>query len=138
MPNMPKAVHHAASNNDGIRFYIFGGRVEGNPLSDGQTDVQVCLSLHCKLKGGPTTCPQIYDPATNTWLWSGRGEVAAMPVGRTGSSLLYKAPSEYKYIDACVQAWGQQPSLGENSISWEVKRKSSSCASSALPLTLCY
>eukprot|EP00045_Choanoeca_perplexa_P008753 m.82226 g.82226 ORF g.82226 m.82226 type:complete len:609 (+) comp14608_c0_seq1:52-1878(+) len=66
MPNMPKAVHHAASNTDGSRFYIFGGRTEGNPLTDGQTDVQ------------------IYDPVTNTWQWSGRGEVAAMPVGRTG------------------------------------------------------
>eukprot|EP00730_Choanoeca_flexa_P020204 TRINITY_DN9880_c0_g1_i4.p1 TRINITY_DN9880_c0_g1~~TRINITY_DN9880_c0_g1_i4.p1 ORF type:complete len:648 (+),score=104.82 TRINITY_DN9880_c0_g1_i4:119-1945(+) len=66
MPDMPKAVHHAASNTDGQRLYIFGGRIGGNPLDDGQDDVQ------------------IYDPSTNTWLWSGRGEVSPMPVGRTG------------------------------------------------------
>lgn len=41
MADMPKAVHHAAAGTDGDRFFIFGGRIGSNGLSEGQPDVQV-------------------------------------------------------------------------------------------------
>ena len=66
MPNMPKPMHHTAAGTDGDKFYIFGGRLGGNGLSQGQDDVQV------------------YDPDTNSWQWDKTSAIKSMPTGRTG------------------------------------------------------
>ncbi|EGD75226.1 hypothetical protein PTSG_06880 [Salpingoeca rosetta] len=66
MPDMPKPMHHTGAGTDGSKFYIFGGRLGGNGLSQGQDDVQ------------------IYDPATNTWTWDKTSAIKSLPTGRTG------------------------------------------------------
>jgi hypothetical protein len=50
---MPIGRNHAAAGTDGQKFYIFGGRDGGNGTRVGFDDVQ------------------IYNPATDTWEWSG-------------------------------------------------------------------
>jgi len=68
IPSMPAGRNHAAAATDGSKFYIFGGRGGGNVPSIGYNDVQ------------------IYDPATNTWQWSGDGTstLAPLPQPRGG------------------------------------------------------
>jgi N-acetylneuraminic acid mutarotase len=72
---MPAGRNHAASATDGTKFYIFGGRTGGNTVSNGFNDVQ------------------IYDPATNTWAWSGSAgsTIAPLPQARggTGKAVFY-------------------------------------------------
>jgi N-acetylneuraminic acid mutarotase len=64
--------NHAAGGTDGRRFWIFGGRGKGsgggNEVANGFADVQ------------------FYDPATNTWTWSGAPSalLAPMPQARGG------------------------------------------------------
>lgn len=43
MASLPKGVHHTAAGTDGSKFYVFGGRENGNYLSDGMPYVQVWL-----------------------------------------------------------------------------------------------
>jgi N-acetylneuraminic acid mutarotase len=63
---MPVARNHTAAATDGTRFWIFGGRGPGsgdrNELANGYADVQV------------------YDPATDSWLLSGRDAGAPPPL----------------------------------------------------------
>jgi N-acetylneuraminic acid mutarotase len=63
---MPVARNHVAAATDGSRFWIFGGRGPGsgdrNELANGYADVQV------------------YDPATDSWLLSGRDAGAPPPL----------------------------------------------------------
>lgn len=69
---MPRARNHAAAATDGQRLYVFGGRGPGsgdsNMLANGFDDVQ------------------IYDPETDSWVASGGGREAPLPLpqGRGG------------------------------------------------------
>ena len=51
---MPAGRNHAGGGSDGKKFFVFGGRTGGNKVSVGYASVQ------------------IYDPATNRWVWSGQ------------------------------------------------------------------
>ncbi len=66
--SMPAGRNHTAAGTDGQKFYIFGGRTGGNTVSNGFNDVQ------------------IYNPATNTWQWSGQSgsTIAPLPQARGG------------------------------------------------------
>src|SRR5207237_6181527 len=70
---MPVGRNHAAAGTDGKKLFIFGGRTGGNTVSDGFNDVQ------------------IYDPASNTWQWSGTNgsNIPPLPQPRRGMG---KAP----------------------------------------------
>ncbi len=72
---MPAGRNHAAAGTDGQKFYIFGGRTGGNVVSIGFSDVQ------------------IYDPASNTWQWSGQAGSTIPPLpqprGGTGKAPFY-------------------------------------------------
>jgi N-acetylneuraminic acid mutarotase len=63
---MPRARNHAAAATDGRRLFIFGGRGPGsgdsNVVANGYDDVQV------------------YDPITDSWLASGEGAGAPLPL----------------------------------------------------------
>jgi N-acetylneuraminic acid mutarotase len=63
---MPLARNHTAAATDGTRFWVFGGRGPGsgdrNELANGYAEVQV------------------YDPASDTWLLSGRDPGAPPPL----------------------------------------------------------
>src|SRR5205823_13491415 len=60
--SMPAGRNHTAASTDGQKFYIFGGRIGGNVPSVGFNDVQ------------------IYDPASNTWQWSGQAGSTIPPL----------------------------------------------------------
>jgi N-acetylneuraminic acid mutarotase len=66
--SMPAGRNHAAASTDGQKLYIFGGRIGGNVPSVGFNDVQ------------------IYDPASNTWQWSGQtgSTIPPLPQPRGG------------------------------------------------------
>ena len=66
MPNGGR--NHTAAATDGNRFYIFGGRRAGNFVTNGYSDTFV------------------YDPASNTWDWSGAisSTLAPIPEARGG------------------------------------------------------
>ncbi|MFN2316276.1 MAG: Kelch repeat-containing protein [Gemmatimonadales bacterium] len=63
---MPRARNHAAAATDGRQLFVFGGRGPGsgdsNVVANGFDDVQV------------------YDPATDTWVASGEGDEAPLPL----------------------------------------------------------
>jgi N-acetylneuraminic acid mutarotase len=71
--SMPVGRNHAAAGTDGQKLFIFGGRDGGNIVSNGLNDVQ------------------IYDPASNTWQWSGDNgsNIPPLPHARGGMG---KAP----------------------------------------------
>jgi len=60
--SMPVGRNHAAAGTDGQKLFIFGGRDGGNTVSNGFNDVQ------------------IYDPASNTWQWSGASGSNILPL----------------------------------------------------------
>ncbi|KAG2445324.1 hypothetical protein HYH02_008790 [Chlamydomonas schloesseri] len=65
--SMPAGVHHAAAGTDGARMFVFGGRQSaGRGL------------------GKDVNFTQVYDPATNTWSSSTRGQLSPLPVARGG------------------------------------------------------
>jgi hypothetical protein len=66
--SMPIGRNHAAAGTDGQKFYIFGGRTGPNATTVGFDDVQ------------------IYDPASNTWQWSGQAgsNIPLLPQKRGG------------------------------------------------------
>lgn len=68
MASMPAGRNHTAASTDGQKLYIFGGRTGGNVPSVGFSDVQ------------------IYDPASNTWQWSGQtgSTIPPLPQPRGG------------------------------------------------------
>ena len=72
---MPAGRNHAAAGTNGSKFYIFGGRTGGNTVSNGFNDVQ------------------IYNPATNTWQWSGQSGSTIVPLpqarGGMGKAAFY-------------------------------------------------
>lgn len=63
---MPRPRNHAASATDGRRLFVFGGRGpgsgDGNVVANGFDDVQ------------------IYDPDTDSWIASGDGPAAPLPL----------------------------------------------------------
>jgi N-acetylneuraminic acid mutarotase len=69
---MPRGRNHAASATDGSKLWVFGGRGPGsgdfNVTTNGFDDVQV------------------YDPAANSWAWSGdlAAQLPALPQRRGG------------------------------------------------------
>lgn len=67
-PDMPFARNHASSGTDGRLFYIFGGRLGGNYVTNGYDDVQV------------------FDPSSNTWQTSypDNSPIQDLPIGRGG------------------------------------------------------
>ncbi len=73
--SMPAGRNHTAASTDGKKFYIFGGRTGGNVVSVGFNDVQ------------------IYDPAANTWQWSGQAGSGIPPLpqkrGGMGKAAFY-------------------------------------------------
>lgn len=73
---MPAGRNHAAGGSDGHKFFTFGGRTGGNTVSVGFASVQ------------------IYDPATNTWAWSGEAGSTIPPLpqkrGGMGKAAFYK------------------------------------------------
>ena len=75
IPAMPVGRNHTAAGTDGLRFFIFGGRTGGNVVSIGFNDVQ------------------IYDPASNTWQWSGSAGSTIPPLpqprGGMGKAAFY-------------------------------------------------
>jgi N-acetylneuraminic acid mutarotase len=66
IPSMPAGRNHTAAGTDGNKMYVFGGRTGGNRVSLGFADTQV------------------YNPATNTWQWSGQSNLAPLPQRRGG------------------------------------------------------
>jgi N-acetylneuraminic acid mutarotase len=64
---LPVGVHHASAGTDGARFYVFGGRQGGAAPQAGVQHVQV------------------YDPTTATWMTNLTGQVAPMPLARSGA-----------------------------------------------------
>lgn len=82
IPPMPAGRNHAAAATDGTKFYIFGGRTGGNVPSVGFSDVQ------------------IYDPAWNTWQWSGQGgsNIPPLPQPRGGMGKAAWYNSEFYVI----------------------------------------
>ena len=73
--SMPAGRNHAAAGTDGQKLYVFGGRIGGNVPSVGFSDVQ------------------IYDPASNTWRWSGQSSSTIPPLpqprGGMGKAAFY-------------------------------------------------
>ncbi len=76
IPPMPAKRNHTAAGTDGSRFFIFGGRTRGNVVSVGFNSVE------------------IYNPATNTWNWSGRKGSTIVPLpqarGGMGKAVYYQ------------------------------------------------
>jgi len=80
--SMPVGRNHTAASTDGTKFYIFGGRSGGNTVANGFNDVQ------------------IYNPATNTWTWSGSAgsTVAPLPQARGGMGKAVFVSGEFYVI----------------------------------------